>query len=288
MLEWQASNAEYIASNSLSSRERQVPEPEVPLALEAGKVYPTAGLPAIEIADGVNASICWGRGTLLEWLTMEPGATYPQQLVPGELISSAQRGSATCMLDGQTIELSGDSLLYLTDGADRTLTAGPEGFVAMEVFSPVLVDHLAQAGTVLSEDADVTFPDQGIEPMLEPGHPYRFGALKRSPIKLPSSEPDAPPVAHATLLWVRNFMLSFIRMDGNCFFPHHFHPEDQLMLCLDGSMKEGIIDQWLPMSDMDVIWQPGGMVHAAQVSPEGVDVVDVFWPVRPDYIEMVS
>jgi len=91
-------------------------------------------------------------------------------------------------------------------------------------------------------------------------------------------------------MWGRNFMLSFIRMDGNSSFPHHFHPEDQLMIVLQGDMQEGIDEGWHPMSgdNLDVILQPGGMVHAASISPEGVDVVDVFWPVRPDYMAMVQ
>ena len=220
---------------------------------------------------------------------MAPGAVYPEQALSGELITAVQSGSATCTLDGQTLELGSGSFLYLTEGRHRSLRAGPDGLVAMEVFSPVLVDHLALAGTVLLHD-DVTFPDQGIEASLEPGKVYGCGDIPRKPILMPGRDPSAKPTAHTTLMWGKNFMLSFIRMDGNSSFPHHFHPEDQLMMVLNGNMEEGIDEGWHPMSgaSKDVILQPGGMVHAARISPEGVDVVDVFWPVRPDYMEMVK
>ena len=282
---WAGRNARYIAENGLASRERQVPEPEVAVAMEAGKVYATADLPGIAIADGVKASVSWGRGTLLEWLEMEPGSVYPEQTLPGELITAVQGGSATCAVDGREVELNGRSFLYLTDGMRRTLRAGTDGFVAMEVFSPVLADHLALAGTKLPADADVGFPDQGVEPSLQAGVVYQFEDIPRQPVIMPGRE-SLPPTAHTTLMWSRNFMLSFIRMDGGSSFPHHFHPEDQLMMVLQGEMEEGIIDDWLPMKDLDVILQPGGMVHAASISPAGVDVVDVFWPVRPDYMAM--
>ena len=284
---WVKRNARYIAENELTSREREIPEPQVTVALEAGKVYATADLPSINLAEGVKASVSWGRGTLMEWLVMEPGSSYPEQVLPGELITAVQSGSATCLVDGKELKLRNKSFLYLTEGMRRSLQAGPEGFVAMEVFSPVLSNHLALAGTSLPENAAVNFPDQGIEPSLEPGAVYAFEDIPRKPIIMPGKENSAP-TAHTTLMWSRNFMLSFIRMDGHSSFPHHFHPEDQLMMVLKGKMKEGIIDQWLPMQTMDVILQPGGMVHAADISADGVDVVDVFWPVRPDYMAMVT
>ena len=282
---WEDRNARYIAENGLTSREREVPEPEVAVAMEAGKVYATADLPGIAIAEGVRASVSWGRGTLLEWLEMEPGALYPEQTLPGELITAVQSGSATCAVDGREVELGGRSFLYLTDGMRRTLRAGADGFVAMDVFSPVLAEHLELAGTKLPAGAEVGFPDQGIEPSLRAGAVYQFEDIPRQPVVMPGRE-SLPPTAHTTLMWGRNFMLSFIRMDGGSSFPHHFHPEDQLMMVLQGEMDEGIIDDWLPMKDRDVILQPGGMVHAASIGPAGVDVVDVFWPVRPDYMAM--
>ena len=83
-------------------------------------------------------------------------------------------------------------------------------------------------------------------------------------------------------------MLSFISMAPGFQAPNHWHPEDQLMLVMRGAMKEGIIGEWRSMAPKDVILQPGGMVHSALVSPEGVSVVDVFWPGRPDYMELVK
>ena len=287
MESWVDRNADFIKVKGLSSRVRSVPEPDVSVELEAGKVYATTDLPRIRIADGVTAALTWGRGALMEWLEMEPGARYPEQTLPGELIMAVQSGSATARVDGVEVELGGKAFLYLTKEMRRSLVAGTDGFVAMEVFSPVLPEHLALAGSPLPAGADVDFPDQEIEPNLEAGRVYQYEEVPRKPIIMPGRESMAP-TAHTTLMWGRNFMLSFIRMDGGSTFPHHFHPEDQLMLVVNGKMNEGIIDDWLPMKDMDLIWQPGGLVHAAEVAPGGVDVVDIFWPVRPDYMAMVK
>ena len=81
-------------------------------------------------------------------------------------------------------------------------------------------------------------------------------------------------------------MLSLVRMDPNSNFPLHIHPEDQLMIALRGSMEEGIMDGRFPMNgtEQHVVLQPGGMAHSGHMGSLGADALDVFWPVRPDYI----
>lgn len=285
---WEARNAEWVKKLGLESREREVPDTGVVLDMEEGVVYAPGELPTIEIAPGVRATVSWGKGTLLELLEMEAGAAYPQQEMQGEFIGVMQQGSAICEVDGEEMELGADGLLYLTAGMKRSLRAGPDGLKALEIFSPVRPDHLALAGTVLPEGADGSFPDQGIErASLEAGRAYRFGDVQRIPIVLPGMD-AANPTAHTRLIWGKNFMLSFVHMAANSTFPMHIHPEDQLMMIMDGAMEEGIIDEWLPMSGdrKDIILQPGGMAHAAKLSPQGAHVLDMFWPVRPDYMAL--
>ena len=282
---WEARNGEWVEKLGLKTRDRVVPDTKVVLGMEAGAVYATEELPEVAIAPGVTARASWGRGSLLETVAMEPGAEYPEQELTGEAITRVLSGSATCVLGGRSLELVQGSLLYLTEGTKRALRAGSEGLRALEVFSPVRVDHLELAGVAHGGDADVSFPDQGVEASLEPGEVYAFDSMQRTPIVLPGMDADAP-TAHARLMWGRNVMLSFVSMAPNSSFPMHIHPEDQLMIILRGEMEERIIDTWLPMKgdSLDVILQPGGMIHGARLSPLGADVLDVVWPVRPDYV----
>ena len=104
------------------------------------------------------------------------------------------------------------------------------------------------AGTPLPPGVDGSFPDQGIEQAsLEAGMACRFGDIRRIPIVLPGMDTDRP-TAHTRLMWGRNFIMSFVSVAANSTFPMHIHPEEQLMMILDGAMEEGVIDEWLPMS----------------------------------------
>ena len=286
---WEVRNEKWVKKLELKSRNRVVPDTGVLLGMTPGKVYAPEELPTISIAPGVRAVVSWAKGTLLELLKMDAGAEYPAQAMTGELITLVEEGTATCELDGKTIELATGAVLYLTEGMRRALRAGPAGLKALEVFSPVRADHLRLAGTHLAEDAGESFPDPEIEQSsLDPGEVDNFTDIQVTPIIMPGKSPANPTTARTRLIWGRDVMLSFVRMDPNSFFPMHIHPEDQLMIILGGAMEEGVIDEWLPMSgdQRHVILQPGGMAHAARLSPQGADVLDVFWPIRPDYIAL--
>ena len=62
------------------------------------------------------------------------------------------------------------------------------------------------------------------------------------------------------------------------------------MIALRGSLVEGLMDYAYTMDGQKqhVVLQPGGMAHSAELSEFGADALDVFWPVRPDYIEKVE
>ncbi|MSO23245.1 MAG: gluconolaconase [Acidobacteria bacterium] len=284
---WKARNAEVIKKNNVKGRERKVPTTEVKLKLEPGKVYESQQLPKITISPGVTASASWGAGTLLEMLEMEKESTYPEQALNEELITVVQEGSGTYTVGDKSLELVKDSVLYLTPGTKRAIKAGPNGLKSIEVFSPVRLDHLNLAGAKMPETAKVGFPDQGASPSLEPGKVYNLNEVQWTSItKADPNQTYKQSNAHSRLIWGKNAMLSFVKMDPNSTFPLHIHPEDQLMTCLRGSMEEGLMDSRVPMdgTKRQVVLQPGGMVHSGHLSEYGAEALDVFWPVRPDYV----
>jgi quercetin dioxygenase-like cupin family protein len=163
---WRAANNELIKKHNLTPRARTLPETEVPLGMEAGKVRAKSALPKAAIAPGVTATLAWGKGALLETLEMEKGAAYPAQQLNEEVITVVREGSGTCEFGGKTVELAADSVLYLTPGTTRTLKAGPTGLKAFEVFSPVRLDLLKLAGVAVPDGAKPGFPDQGVTPSV--------------------------------------------------------------------------------------------------------------------------
>jgi gluconolactonase len=284
---WADRNQRVIDEHQVAGRTRELPRVTVPLALAAGSPVERTALPSITIAPGVRATLGWGPGALLERVEMQPGAAYPSQTLSEELIIVGQRGSATVEFDGTRVELSGDQVLYLQPGAVRTITAGRDGWNAFEVFSPVRLDHLALAGQNTS-GANAAFPDQGVVPSLKPGVVVNLNDIQWTPLVDPvAGRSYRRSTALSRLIWGKNAQISLIRMDPGSEIALHRHPEDQLTHTVRGTLDQGVMDATFPASGEagHMLYLPGGMVHAAKLGATGADQLDVFWPVRPDYVE---
>lgn len=274
-----------------TSRQRTIPKTEVKLKLAAGRPVTRAALDEIRLADGVTARVAWGKGVLAEFVTMEKGAVYPEQQLNEELITIVREGAAACALNGREMDLPKGSVLYLTPGMKRRLQAGPDGAKLFEVFSPVRIDHLNLAGAGMARDARVGFPPQHPTPSLAPGKVYSLDDIQLSPLNPPDPSLTYPRSgANSRLIWGRNALVSVLRMDPNSRFPLHRHPEDQLMFTTRGALEQTLIDTPHKFTGEEghAVLMPGGMVHGAKLSEFGSDAIDIFWPVRPDYVEFAA
>ena len=284
---WRGLNQRVIDEHKVTGRTRELPDVTVPMLLADGEPVERNTLPVITIAPGVTAALGWGRGALLERVEMQPGAAYPSQTLAEELIIIVEDGSATVEFAGRTAELAKDHVLYLQPGATRSVKAGANGWKAFEIYSPVRLDHLALAGQKTS-GVNVTFPDQGVTPSLQPGVVVNVNDVQWTPITDPvGGTAYRRSTAHSRLIWGKNAQVSLVRMDPGSEFPLHIHPEDQLTHTTRGTLDQGVLDRSFPASGAagHMLYLPGGMVHSAKLGDTGGDQLDVFWPVRPDYVE---
>jgi gluconolactonase len=284
---WADANRRVIEQNSVKGRTREVPSVRVPMTLADGVPVEAGTLASVTIAPGVAATVAWGRGALLERVEMGANAVYPSQTLNEELIVVGREGSATIEFDGRTAQLAKDDVLYLQPGSVRSVKAGAAGWKAFEVYSPVRLDHLRLAGQETS-GVTVTFADQGVTPSLPAGVVVNVNEIQWTPLTDPvADKPYRRSTANARLIWGKNAQISMVRMDPGSTIGLHIHPEDQLTHTIRGSLEQGVMDRTYPASGAagHVVYLPGGMVHSATLGEFGADQLDVFWPVRPDYVE---
>jgi gluconolactonase len=288
--EWVQRNQRVIDEFKVTGRTRELPDVRVPLFLTPGQPVESAALPEATLAPGVVARLAWGRGALLEQVDMQAGAVYPEQTLGEELIVIVRDGSATFQFDGKTVELTKDHVIYLQPQTKRSLKAGPNGWKAYEVYSPVRLDHLALAGQK-ADGVSATFPDQAVTPSLHPGVVANLNDIQWTPVIDPDTTRSyRRSTGQSRLIWGKNAQISLIRMDPGSQVPRHIHPEDQLTHTVRGSLDQGVMDATFPETGTagHTLLLPGGMVHSAKLGDVGADQLDVFWPVRPDYMERAA
>lgn len=289
--DWKAKNDQLVKEKNLPVRIRKdIPKSNIVSNLEAGLVTSINKLPVTNIAPGVKARLYWGKGTLIAWLTLEPRAEIAEEAFPSERLMFVMKGSVEQLIRGTRVEMKAigreepdgthgrtprNDFVYLEKSAPNSLRAGEQGADILEVYSPPRLDYLRKAGAskLPSEIPDADFP---LNATVEPDHVYDLNDIPFT---------ELVPGAHSRLVSGRGAQLSFLRMDPGSTFAYHVHPEEQLMIVQRGAIDEIILDGMTRMEKGDVLLLPADMVHGGTIGDLGCDVLDVFWPPRPDYDE---
>jgi gluconolactonase len=287
--DWAVKNEALIAAQSLNVRTRNdIPSVRLKPSLLDGVVTPIASLPEIVLASGVKARLYWGKGNLVAWLTLDPGAKIPEEVLTSERLMVVTKGKIGQLLGESYVTMRAvpreapdgwhggtprNDYLYLEKGSPNGVEAGPAGAEIVEVYWPPRADYLKLAGAK-GFPAEFPAPAFPVAPTVLPGvvgdlHDVQFTELQ--------------PGANSRLIGGRGAQLSFLQMSPGMNFAAHLHPEEQLMIVLRGSIDELILDGAAPMTKGDLLYLPGTMVHGGTVGDLGCDVLDVFFPPRPDY-----
>ena len=288
--EWKKVNDGLISEYDLTVREIPgLPKTGIKSNLEAGKVTNLDNFSNTQIAEGVNAKLYWGTGTMAGIIQLAPGATIAEEDLPADRFMFVLEGSVEQLVDGSMVSMISIKreeqdgthsitpridFVYLEKGSKNAVTAGENGAKLLEVYSPVRLDYLEKAGVAnlpsATKDVSAT-----LEPNVEPNKVYDLYDFQLT---------ELVEGANSRIVSGKNTQVSFISMDPGSVFERHIHPEEQMMLVLRGGCNEILLDGEQAMGPNDVALIPGNMVHGANIGELGCDAIDIFWPAREDYL----
>lgn len=292
--DWAERSEKIVQEKGITGRTRNdIPKVKLASNLEPGVVTKVASLAEVEIAPGVLARLYWGQGNLVCWMRLDGAAEIPREMLPGERIMVVMRGEVDQLVGGNFLTMKAvraevpdgthggtqrNDFVYLEKGTENVLKAGPDGAEILEVYWPPRLDYLEKAA-IKGLPRSVKEGDFLLEPTVKPGVVQILQEIQLT---------ELSPGANSRLIAGRGAQLSFLRMNPEAIFPEHIHPEEQLMIVLRGSIEEGILDGVTTMKKDDILLLPGDLVHGGTVGELGCDVLDVFWPPRPDYAEKMA
>lgn len=291
---WMAVNKKLVQEHGITERVRtDIPDTKVVSNIEEGVVTKLSSLNEAEIAPGCKARMYWSGGNLISWMTLAPGAEIPQEKLPADRVMVVWKGSVDQLINGQFVTMKaieadvvdgihGDrphkDYVYLQEGADNAVKAGPEGAEILEAYWPVRLDYMKKAGAT-NVPSSVPKGNYPVKASVEPAKIYNLYDIQFT---------ELTPGSNSRLITIPGMQLSFLRMDPGSVFGHHNHPEAQVMIVFRGWIDEIILDGVTRMEKGDCLNLPAFMVHGGTIGPFGCDVLDVFWPARPDYDESMQ
>jgi gluconolactonase len=289
--EWDTINEELIREYGLTAREIiNLPSGRVVPSLEMGEAQSVQNMANLELYPGVQAKTFWGSGALVSMLELEPNAIIPTEELPADRFLFVREGEISLKGESQTNQMvakdreepdgthSGTprmDFIYQPAGTKNEVVAGDSGALLMEVYSPVRRDYLEKLGI---SDQPITGQQEGRvhEPTVVPNIPRDLYDIQLT---------ELSQGAFSRLVSAGNMQLSFISIDPGKGSPAHIHPEEQINLLTRGALTETVLDKDYSLDIRDVMLVPGNVVHSAVAGELGADLLDIFWPVREDYLK---
>ncbi|MBN1290248.1 MAG: SMP-30/gluconolactonase/LRE family protein, partial [Candidatus Latescibacteria bacterium] len=284
---WKAVNDRIIKEKNITVRARQdIPETGIVSNLEPGKVVNKKDLPDVELAPGVSCKMYWGKGVLINWMTMSPGAVINKEMLVNERLMVVWKGSVDQLINGSYITMRQHDtitnwtstphkdMVYIPKGGENAMVAGSNGAEVLEICWPVRTDYVKKAGGVLPQNQKTG--NFNTTPSIPPYKIMNFYDVQFTDL--------SKTTANSRLISGQGFQCSFLSAEPGRVSDFHNHPEEQLSIVLRGEVKETVLDTEYNMTVGDIAYIPSDMVHRGEYSAKGCDFLDVFWPPRPDFI----
>jgi len=84
--------------------------------------------------------------------------------------------------------------------------------------------------------------------------------------------------------WGDKMLVSVVDLDANTQLPNHSHPHEQAGTVISGTMTLTIAGETRHLQPGDTYLIPGGVAHSASTGDSPARVIDIFSPVREDYM----
>jgi quercetin dioxygenase-like cupin family protein len=90
---------------------------------------------------------------------------------------------------------------------------------------------------------------------------------------------------HARVVHGERQTFSVVELDAGTVVPEHHHEQEQLGMCLTGTLLFRVGGESRQLQPGDTWSIPSNVPHDVQVGPDGAVVIDVFAPTRDDWRE---
>lgn len=96
------------------------------------------------------------------------------------------------------------------------------------------------------------------------------------------TEKEIIPGYHARFVHSENMTFAYWRIDGGALMPTHSHPQEQVFNITEGEFELTVANESKKLKPGQVAVIPGNVPHSGKAI-SNCKIIDVFYPVRPEY-----
>ncbi len=242
---WKARNDRAAEINHVTLAQRSDMENGVTPSMAPGGILRASEIPETDLAPGVKGRIYWGKGAMVNRMTMEPGSQTEREKLPSERIMVVEKGSVEQLVGGKFVRMSQydektdwsatphRDYIYLPRGSESQVRAGAEGAVVIEVFQPVHPGYIRKAGG--ASPPRVIPGSYQSPPSCPAGKVLDYYDVQFTDLSSGGS-------ANSRLISASGVMCAFLSADPDRGVAVSSHPEEQLTIILRGTLTEPVMD----------------------------------------------
>ena len=289
--EWEKRNNELIKEYGLNVRELpNQPSTGINSNLEVGTAQNLQRLDSLELYPGVMAKMFWGHGNLVSVLELAPNITVANENLTEDRFLIIMEGTINLKSENNNLKMISKNreepdgthsgtprmdFIFQKKGSASEIVVGDKAAKVMEVYSPIRLDYLEKIG-ITNLPSEIQERSSNTQATINQNTVYDFYDIQLTQIQ---------KGVFARLVSVGNMQLSLVSADPNAESLAHIHPEEQITLLLRGSLTKTVVDKKLNLEPKDIAFVPGNMVHANIAGDTGFDALEIFNPIREDYIK---
>lgn len=289
--EWEERNNELIKEYGLNVRGLpNQPSTGINPNLEVGNAENIEGLDSLQLYPGVMAKMFWGNGNLVSVLELAPNITVPNEKLNEDRFLIVMEGTINLIGEGKNQVMKAKvreepdgthsgtprmDFIFQKKGSTGEIVVGNKAAKVMEVYSPIRLDYLEKIG-VNDLPSEIQERSANTQATINPNTVYDFYDIQLTQLT---------EGVFSRLVSAGDIQLSLVSADPNAESQAHIHPEEQITLLLRGSLTEMVLDKKLDLEPKDIAFVPGNVVHSGIAGDTGYDALDIFQPVREDYMK---
>lgn len=116
-------------------------------------------LPEEKVTSSITRQMFWGENIMVTKWTLAPDTIVPTHEHESEQVTMVQSGSVTLLFpEGEEYPLQAGDMLVIPSLKPHGAKAGPQGCVAMDLFSPIRKDFIEGNAVYFSKDSEQKDP----------------------------------------------------------------------------------------------------------------------------------
>lgn len=165
------------------------------------KIYAWNSIESENITDAISRRMFWGENIMVTRWELKPLTVLPEHSHVAEQVTMIQEGSVSLTFaDGTEVVLKAGDMLVIPPNMPHSVKVGPEGSIAVDLFSPIREDFIQKSSSYLGQGGKEDLSEASGPPSEDEVYQTLQSCLSKAGVKASLDEFKRYPISDLSRL----------------------------------------------------------------------------------------